>query len=414
MHLKNKAFKILTSFLVMFIFIFAMATAKVMSMPYNIKVSGSKDSLISLENRSLKSNFIYKLNLEDKSKAVYENKKNGMDISVKLFGIIPVKKVTLSFMPEVKLIPGGQPIGVKLYTEGVLVVGFADVDTASGKRQSPASLSGLEVGDTIIEVNGVKIKSNKDVSEIINKNGAKAINVKLIRKGDYKNVKIKPMVTKNRNEYKIGLWIRDYTAGVGTLTFYDPASGKFGALGHPINDVDTGMLLSVRDGNIYDAKILSVEQGVKGKPGELRGMFSEEDVIGRLDKNTNSGIFGTMNNIQTRNIYNKPIPIARQNDIKEGPAVTLTSIEGCEVKAYDVYIEKLTVQGKPGSKSMIIRVTDKELLEKTGGIVQGMSGSPIIQNGKLIGAVTYVFVNRPDMGYGIYIEWMLDEAGVGI
>lgn len=414
MHLRNKAFKILTSFLIVFFFIFVMATAKVMSMPYNIKVSGSKDSLISLENRNLKSNFIYKMNLEDSREAVYKNKTPGMDVSVKLFGVIPVKKVTLSFMPEVKLIPGGQPIGVKLYTEGVLVVGFADVDTTSGRKQSPAHMSGIEVGDSIIEVNGVKIKSNKDVSEIINKNGAQNVNVKLLRRGEYKNVKIKPIGTKNRSEFKIGLWIRDYTAGVGTLTFYDPSSGRFGALGHPINDVDTGMLLNVREGNIYNAKILSVEQGVKGKPGELRGMFTEDDVIGSLNKNTNSGIFGTMSNEPMRNMYNKPMPIARQNDIKEGPAVILTSIEGSEVKAYDIYIEKLTIQGKPGSKSMIIRVTDKELLEKTGGIVQGMSGSPIIQNGKIVGAVTHVFVNRPDMGYGIYIEWMLDEAGMGI
>jgi stage IV sporulation protein B len=416
-YLKNKAFKVFISFFITMMFVFLAATVKVMSMPGNIKLSESKKNLISIESNNLKSNFIYKLNIPSDEGNKKNKNQNKLDVNVKLFGVIPVKKVTLSFMPEVKVIPGGQSIGVKLFTDGVLVVGFADVETPSGKKQSPAALSGIELGDSIIEINGVRVNNNAHVSDIINKNGSGVLDIKLNRKGEFKEVKLKPMESKNKNEYKVGLWIRDFTAGVGTLTFYEPQSGKFGALGHPINDIDTGCLLTVRDGRIYNARIISVEQGVKGKPGELRGIFSDDDEAGILEKNTSCGIYGKATNLNKESnssAYNKPISIARQNEIKEGPALILASIDGDEVKAYDIYIEKLTQQRKPKPKSMIIRITDEELLKKTGGIVQGMSGSPIIQDGKLVGAVTHVFVNRPDMGYGIYIEWMLQEIGLNI
>lgn len=415
--MKNKAFKIFISFFITTMIIFLAATVKVMSMPGDIKLSQSKENLISLESSNLKSNFIYKLNLPESKRKQDHRSQNTLDVNVKLFGVFPVKTVTLNFMPEIKVIPGGQPIGVKLYTEGVLVVGFADVDTASGKKQSPAASAGIEMGDSIIEINGTKVNSNSHVSEIINKNGTDSLNLKINRKGEIRNVNIKPLEAKAKDEYKVGLWIRDFTAGVGTLTFYDPVSGKFGALGHPINDVDTGSLLSVKDGKIYNARIISIEQGVKGKPGELRGIFSEDDEAGFLRKNTSSGIYGettNLNGLRSREYNHKPISIARQNEVREGPAKILTSIDDSNVKAYDIYIEKLTKQSKPNPKSMIIRITDKSLLEKTGGIVQGMSGSPIIQDGKIVGAVTHVFVNRPDMGYGIYIEWMLQEIGMNI
>ncbi len=415
--MKNKAFKIFTSFFVTSMIIFLAATVKVMSMPGDIKLSQSKENLISLESSNLKSNFIYKLKFPENERKKNPKSQNTLDVNVNLFGVFPVKTVTLNFMPELKVVPGGQPIGVKLYTEGVLVVGFADVDTASGKKQSPAAISGVEMGDSIIEINGTKVNSNSHVAEIINKNGSAGLNLRISRKGQFKYINVKPIAGKARDEYKIGLWIRDFTAGVGTLTFYDPVSKKFGALGHPINDVDTGSLLSVRDGKIYNAKIVSIEQGVKGKPGELRGIFSEDDEAGYLKKNTGSGIYGettNLNGLANKEYNHTPISIARQNEIKEGPAKILTTLDDGNVKAYDIYIEKLTKQSKPNPKSMIIRITDKELLSKTGGIVQGMSGSPIIQEGKLVGAVTHVFVNRPDMGYGIYIEWMLEEIGMNI
>lgn len=312
---------------------------------------------------------------------------------------------------QIKVIPGGQPIGVKLNTDGPLVVGFADIDTIHGRQQSPAAVAGIEIGDSIMEIEGIKIEDNASISKIVNSFGEKPLNIKVKRNNMEKMIQVKASATTVEGEYKLGIWVRDSTAGIGTLTFYDPETKKFGALGHPINDVDTGSLLSIKNGSIYNAKIVSVKIGEKGKPGELRGIFSESERIGRLRSNTLTGIYGDVEGKCPKGIYKDPIPVAMQNEIKEGPAKILSSVNGNEVKEYDVVIEKLTHQTKASSKSMVIRVTDKELLDKTGGIVQGMSGSPIIQDGKLIGAVTHVFVNKPDTGYGIYIEWMLEELG---
>lgn len=413
MNLNKKGLKLIFSLMVVSVFIFLAATAKVMSMPGNVKLT-QDISMENYQNNNLKSNFLYKVESKGDNKSKSKEVFNKFDVSVKLFGVIPVKKMTVSLAPEVKVVPGGQPVGVKLNTDGVLVVGFSDIDTVDGKKKSPSATAGIEIGDSILEINGNKVDGSQDLASTINKSGSKELEVKIKRKENTQIVKLAPIETKNKNEYKIGLWVRDSTSGVGTLTFLDSKSGKFGALGHPINDVDTGILLPVKDGSIYNAKIISIEQGMRGKPGELRGMFSEEDECGTLEKNSFSGIYGKMTKKSDKNNYTQPIPIARQNEVKEGPAKILTSIEGDEVKEYDIYIEKVTQQSKPNPKSMIIRVTDEKLLEKTGGIVQGMSGSPIIQNGRIVGAVTHVFVNRPDMGYGIYIEWMLKEAGIEI
>jgi stage IV sporulation protein B len=412
--LNNRRAKIFASFIAVVILMFLVSTIKVMSMPGNIKITDGSGNLTNLGSGNIKSNIIYKVDSGKEQNKISKKHESGkFHISIKLFGVVPVKKMTVSLMPEVKVIPGGQPIGVKLFTQGSIVVGFSDVEGIEGKKQSPAATAGIEIGDSITEINNEKITNTKHLASLVNKNGDKLMNVKISRKGKEVNLDIKPIPAKGKSDYKIGLWVRDSTAGVGTLTFLETSSGKFGALGHPINDVDTGILLPVRDGRVYNAKIISVEQGMKGKPGELRGIFSEDDDCGKLEKNSFTGIYGKMESL-SRNNTEQSIPIGRQNEVKEGPAKILTCVDGSTTKEYDIYIEKLTQQSKPNSKSMIIRVTDEELLAKTGGIVQGMSGSPIIQDNKLVGAVTHVFVNRPDMGYGIYIEWMLKEAGIDI
>ena len=207
--------------------------------------------------------------------------------------------------------------------------------------------------------------------------------------------------------------MRDSTAGVGTLTFYHEKSGKFAALGHPITDVDTGTMLTVKDGNIINSSIISIKKGTKGNPGEVRGIFvNEGDPLGNIKTNTVSGIYGTSVKALKNDKLNKPMEVGLRNDIKEGDAQILTTVDGEQPKLYNIKIEKLLSQDSPGPKSMVIRVTDSELLEKTGGIVQGMSGSPIIQNNKIVGAVTHVLINKPDVGYGIYMEWMLKDAGI--
>lgn len=376
------------------------------ALPSNISITTDDIEQNQFVKAYLKNGFLYKV----------EKKQNGgekLDIEVKLLGLIPFKTVTASIVPEIKLIPGGSPIGVKINSKGLLVVGFSDVQTEEGYKQSPAAISGIEIGDLIEEAQSQKLENVYDLSDIVKGSKGKEIKLKVKRKNETKLINIKPLKSKN-GEFKIGLWIRDSTSGIGTLTYYDPNSNKFGALGHPINDVDTGMLFPIRNGNIFNANIIAVEQGLRGKPGELKGIFVDDEVIGEIEKNTSCGIYGRLLKVYNNNIYRNAIPIAHQYEVVEGPASILVSVDGNTVKEYDIIIEKITQQTKPSSKSMIIRITDPELLSKTGGIVQGMSGSPILQNGKIIGAITHVFINRPDMGYGIYIEWMLKEQGYDI
>lgn len=209
---------------------------------------------------------------------------------------------------------------------------------------------------------------------------------------------------------KIGLWVRDSTAGIGTVTFIDPVTGIYGALGHPITDVDTGDIIKISKGNIVSSSIVNVKRGEKGNPGELKGVFINDDInLGSVEQNTKFGIFGKYS---LENIYTEKLKIALKDEIQEGPAQIISTVDNGEPKLYDVVIEKLLQQDNPSSKSMIIKVVDEDLLKKTGGIVQGMSGSPIIQNNKIVGAVTHVLVNKPDTGYGIYIEWMLKESKI--
>lgn len=333
---------------------------------------------------------------------------------VSLLGLLSVKSVSVKAIPnDITLYPGGQPMGVKLNTKGVLVVALSDVETDTGKATSPGASAGLQVGDSIVKINDISISSSEQVSKIINTSEGKDINVLVNRKGTILSKRIKPIKCSNDGKYKIGLWIRDSTAGVGTLTFYDEKSKKFAALGHPITDADTGTILSISSGQIVNSSIVSVRKGVRGNPGELKGIFVDEEVtMGEIYKNTECGIFGSTNKSLINERYNKPLKIGLRDEIKEGPAKIITTIEGNEPKAYDVQIEKLLQQNEPGPKSMVIKVTDSELLSKTGGIVQGMSGSPIIQNNKIVGAVTHVLINKPDVGYGIYIEWMLKDADI--
>lgn len=374
-------------------------------------------SSINVTENEISSEFLYKNVLKNKYLYKVEGNINKnqqkIDFKIKLLGLIPLKTMTVNVTPEIKLFPGGQPIGVKLYSYGLIVVGFSDIETHDGFKQSPAAIGGVEIGDLIIEAEGKGLENVYDLLSIVKSSKGEYIKLKIKRKEEIKIIKLKPIKAKN-NDYKIGLWVRDSTSGIGTLTYYDPKNKNFGALGHPINDVDTGMLFPFKKGNIYEANIVAIEHGIRGKPGELKGIFIDDSSIGNIEKNTSCGIYGRLLKVYNNNIYNNPIPIAYQYEVKEGPATILTTLDGNTVKEYDIIIEKIIQQTKPSPKSMIIRIVDPELLAKTGGIVQGMSGSPILQNGKIVGAITHVFINRPDMGYGIYIEWMLKEQGYNI
>ncbi|MDU7149705.1 MAG: SpoIVB peptidase [Clostridium sp.] len=332
-------------------------------------------------------------------------------LQVKLLGLIPVKSVAVSKVNDLDVYPGGTSVGIKLSTKGVLVVGHSDIESVEGKVESPAKNSGIELGDVLIKINGEEIQSSKDLSKKIKNLDNSKINVDYIRNGNIENKEID--LEKENNEYKLGLWVRDSTAGIGTLTFYDKNTSIFGALGHPITDGDTNKPFIVRNGDLLNSSVISVRKGEKGSPGELKGLFvNEKESLATIEKNTEAGIFGEASADLVNPTFNKPLKVGFRNEIKEGAAKIITTIDENGPKMYDIEIVKLLPQEEPGPKSMVIKVTDEELLEKTGGIVQGMSGSPIIQDNKLVGAVTHVLINKPDVGYGIYIEWMLKDAGV--
>ncbi|MBO3312160.1 SpoIVB peptidase [Clostridium perfringens] len=313
---------------------------------------------------------------------------------------------------DIELYAGGNSVGVRVSTDGVLAVGYSHLTTGEGEVESPAQNGGIQIGDRLISVNGNKIKNSKDLSKKINESKSENVEILIERNGEEitKNINL----SKNADgDYKIGLWVRDSTAGVGTLTFYDKESGKYGAIGHPITDSETEKILSIKNGDLLNSSIISIKKGVKGNPGELRGIFSsDKKPIGNVTGNTQCGIFGSMNTENLKNINNKTYKVGWRDEIQPGPAQIITTIDEEGPKLYDIEIVKLTKQDSISTKSMVIKITDERLLEKTGGVVQGMSGSPIIQNDKIIGAVTHVLVNKPEVGYGIYIEWMLKDAKI--
>lgn len=333
-------------------------------------------------------------------------KKTGRHYSdeVKIFGAVPVKSVNVSVVKETYVIPCGCTFGVKFYTSGVVVVGMSDVDTANGP-QNPAYDAGIRVGDVIMAINGKTVCSNSDVSEIFSSSGGKVMNISLKRKNVGFSVSFKPVKSQSENSYKAGLWVRDSTAGIGTMTYYDQKSYIFGGLGHGICDVDTGEILPLMTGDVVKVNMTGIVKGNKGEPGELQGTLDDNN-WGTLCTNTETGVYGVLNSAEV----GKSIPVAMRQEVKVGPAEILATIDNTGPKRYSVQIEKIHFNDDAPTKNMIIKVTDSTLLKKTGGIVQGMSGCPIVQNGYLIGAVTHVFVNDPQRGYGIFAENMINTS----
>ncbi|MBD8003519.1 SpoIVB peptidase [Bacillus norwichensis] len=329
---------------------------------------------------------------------------------------LPVKKVDVNVLKNFKVFPGGQSIGVRLNTLGVLVVGHHLVSTKSEKG-SPGEDAGIQVGDIITKINGKEIKKMEQVAPFVEDAGksGKALDLTVQREKEKFQTKLLPLKDEKEQEYKLGLYIRDSAAGIGTMTFYEPKSKKYGALGHVISDIDTKKPIVVENGQIVKSTVTAIEKGKNGNPGEKLARFSgNRDVIGNITLNSPFGIFGKLKKNINNGALDKEMPIGLSHQVKEGPAKILTVVEGNQVEPYDIEIVSTVPQKFPATKGMVIKVTDKRLLNKTGGIVQGMSGSPIIQDGKLIGAVTHVFVNDPTSGYGVHIEWMLHEAGIDI
>ncbi len=324
--------------------------------------------------------------------------------TVSLLGVIPVKRAEIIRTEAPVLIPGGTPVGIKLLTEGVVVVSTQDV--AGGI--SPAEEAGIRAGDCIVSANGEDLASSNRLADIIMSSHGDEISLRVRRDGREFSTELIPRFSDAEGTYKAGLWIKDSSAGVGTMTYIDPKTGCFGALGHPISDSETKKILPLGSGEIVDVTITGCDKGSAGCPGELFGTFLSGLAAGNIKRNCEQGIFGTLNYIGSRR---EALPIAFKTEVEPGAAKMLTTIEGNTPQEYDIVIEKLSLAEGSDTKNLIVRVTDRRLLESTGGIVQGMSGSPIIQNGKIVGAVTHVFVSDPTMGYGIFIENMLKAAG---
>ena len=321
----------------------------------------------------------------------------------KLLGMFRLKTVSVTVEPERRLIPGGQSIGVALLTDGVVVVGASDVSGAA----SPARAAGLRPGDRILSVNGEKVQNAAHLTQLTQQGAPMEVLVE--REGETAAYTISPVYDAENEVYRLGAWVRDSTAGLGTLTYFDPENGRYGALGHAITDVDTSIVLPIEQGAIYESNVIDIHRGTSGTPGELMGsFFGAETEMGSLETNTEFGIFGEMYAPIENPLYPDGLPAATRTEVQEGPAEILTTLDDGELRAYDCEITRLYDQYQPSTRSMVLQITDPELLDATGGIVQGMSGSPIVQNGKLIGAVTHVFVNDPTQGYGIYLDWMLE------
>lgn len=335
-------------------------------------------------------------------------RKNGtVNLNVKFFGLLPVKSVRVDIVSEKQLVACGNTVGVKMNIEGILVIGVSDVEVNGGRKVLPAKDSGIKPGCFITGINGKAIARIEELIEAIDKSGGKAVSIEY-RSGSANNrASLVPVMASDDKKYHIGLWVRDSTAGIGTLTFYDPETLGFGALGHGITDIDTGTLLPAASGELIESSILGIKKGTSGVPGELKGVFIEDTKLGKITENSEFGIYGRLSENMVSKLKGKLYPIGMRAEIKEGAATILSNIDGKNTEEYSIEIQKVSRQNINGSKGMIIKVTDKRLLEATGGIVQGMSGSPIIQNGKLIGAVTHVLVNDPTKGYGIFIEGML-------
>ena len=328
------------------------------------------------------------------------------ETTVSLFGLFPIKTVSVTETEETEVVVLGTPFGLKIFTEGVLVVGYSDVDTENGTK-NPALEAGVKTGDIILKINGEDVTENSDVQSIITKSQGKPCELELKRDGNTFSVTLTPVLSVTDKVYKMGLWVRDSSAGIGTLTFYSPTLKVAAGLGHGICDTDTGELIPFDSGQFVKAEIVGIKKSSGKVTGELQGVFSGGD-IAQLAGNEITGVYGCDCSEITDG--ESAMPIALKQEVKTGKACILTTVDDNEPCLYECEIEKVYHNDSAKIKNMVIKITDEELLAKTGGIVQGMSGSPIIQNGKLVGAVTHVFVNDPTRGYGIFAENMLETA----
>lgn len=336
-------------------------------------------------------------------------KEGSYQMEVRLFGLLKVKEVQVDVVDENYAIPCGTPVGIYLKSNGVLVIGTGTLTGADGMNVEPA-YGVLRSGDYIEAINGKPLSKKEELIQAVNQSGSEKVTLDIRRGQEQMTVSMSPVEDED-GTYKLGAWVRDDTQGIGTMTYLD-LNGRFGALGHGISDSDTGEVVEIQDGALYETQIMGIEKGSSGKPGVMSGViyYGPGSQLGEIDANTETGIFGTAGEALRSRIssISEPIPIGYRQDVQIGPALLRSSVSG-EVKDYQVEIRKVDYSTGHRTKSIVFEVVDQELLSLTGGVIQGMSGSPLIQDGKLIGAVTHVFVQDSTKGYGIFIENMLSH-----
>ncbi len=362
------------------------------------------DVFVSEKAEDIRLSGIYSAELKDAVKTVRNSNDEAYDAEIKVFGLFPAKEAKITVSKRRYVVPGGDIFGIKLYTQGLIVTKIGDVKTQSG-TVSPGKEAGIEVGDTIVSVNSEQISENSRLEEIIRQSKGKALKFIIKRNDKEKKLELTPVMDSDDKSYRLGLWVRDSCAGIGTITFYDRDTGSFGGLGHAVCDVDTGQIMPLSGGEAVSAEISSCYKGNSGSPGELCGVFTGKS-LGTLNINCESGIFGVLKNYDKNR---EVVPVAQKQEVKEGKAQIISTVDKNKTQYYDVEITKIYSSKDSQQKNMSIKITDSDLIEKTGGIVQGMSGSPIIQNGMLVGAVTHVYVDDPLQGYAVFAENMLKK-----
>ncbi|MDD4493384.1 MAG: SpoIVB peptidase [Eubacteriales bacterium] len=339
----------------------------------------------------------------------FKSKQDGsVKLNMKVLGFMPFRTMTVDIVENQMLVPCGNTVGVKLKLKGVLVVGISDVNLSEDKVATPARDAGLKSGDLILQINDKDVRTISSLIDHIENSEGEVLKVLYTRGEKTYETTVTPQKAYDDKQYHIGMWVRDNTAGIGTLTFYDPNTKTFAALGHGITDVDTGILMPSNSGEILESSIIEVKKGEKGVPGELKGIFVESrNPLGKVEFNCEQGIYGKLSEGIVSSLPSKSYNIGVRAQVRQGQASILANISGKRIEEYNIEIVKINNQNTNGSKGMVISITDERLLSSTGGIVQGMSGSPILQDGRIIGAVTHVLVNDPTRGYGIFIESMI-------
>ena len=393
-----KKFKfILTIFLLFIIYV------------YVSYISLIPDRIISLNNNTVKLRKLPGIEISETTMTSNDNL-NTINIELKLFGKLTLKNINVNKIEDIKVVPVGKVIGLKMYTNGVLVVGMSEIEDKNNLLNRPYENSDIKPGDTIIKINEEIIESIDSLKQIVSNSNGKELKITILRNGQVLNTNITPVETQDK-KYQLGLWVKDAATGVGTITFYEPKSNYFGVLGHGITDYDTSRLINIDSGELVTAKIISLIKGEENNPGEIKGTIINSQTIGEVKKNTEFGVYGILNNLTALNIdISKAIDVASREEIEEGEAQILCSVNSSNTtKEYKIKIEKIYLENNYNNKSMLIKIIDEELLKETGGIIRGLSGAPIIQNGKFVGAVTNVLVSDPEIGYGIFADMMINE-----